>query len=764
MRGIRKMSVTGAVTLGLALGGAATAAAVPVSVGHSGWTWGSPTPQGKDLNAVTFSGATGYAVGAAGTALRSIDGGTTWTGLPTGTFSNLSVVEQLDANTIVAGGGCDVVETSNGGATFTRLAFNPTPYDCSDNVSGLSFSSVSTGYAEETGGEVLFTTDGGQSVAPKTPVPLPPGDQVVASGLQFVSPTTGFSVTGGGVGGTIQRTTDGANSWTQVGSSTRGLNALTFVNPTTAFAVGDKGTLLESTDGGATWTTRPLALPPGTAVPDLEHISCSDTLNCLISAADSRSLIRTTDGGLTGSTVTPSSQMLSDVAFSTGTDVVGVGSNGATVLSTNGGAQFPTMISGGSQMPVSDSAGAPLRAGGAVGDAYLLGQKGQIEATTNGGASWTVLRTPSNGDLVDVAFPSAVTGYAVTDDDVLRKTANGGGTWSSLDAGVSDQTTLAAPSAGVVLLIGPHGIRRSTNGGQDFTKVGGTVVEPSTGKGKHKRTPKGPKVSSLAVGQSLTVGHTVFAYSDTHAYESTNGGAVWRAVPLPTRTKIDQLSFVTATTGYVLDQKGDPLVTHNRGATWTKLFTLGTDVQAISFANASDGLAVLPVGAFSSNFGGDVLATTNGGKSWQPEAIDSERGGLALATPGHDYFADPSSEGQDDTSAVFSTTDNGLSPQASHLSITIGAKTLTAAALKKEHSNRVTVKGRLSPVTRQGENVLVADRTPSGSWTHQVVNVATSGAFQVTVKNIKSTTDFVVLAEGDGVHGGAEGYARLTVK
>jgi hypothetical protein len=63
MVSIRKFSLAGVVAVMLVLGSAAAAAAAPVSVGHSGWAWGSPTPQGKDLNAVTFRGNTGYAVG-----------------------------------------------------------------------------------------------------------------------------------------------------------------------------------------------------------------------------------------------------------------------------------------------------------------------------------------------------------------------------------------------------------------------------------------------------------------------------------------------------------------------------------------------------------------------------------------------------------------------------------------------------------------------------------------------------------------------------
>ncbi|HEX3933020.1 MAG TPA: hypothetical protein VHW64_20205, partial [Nocardioides sp.] len=722
----------------------------------------SPTPQGNDLDAVTFQGSTGYAVGKFGTALRSTDGGATWSGLPTGTFNELGLVQELDPNTVIVGGGCSVAESTNGGARFTELPINSSTSSCNDPVSGLSFTSATTGYVEQQSGQIEFTNDGGQSVQAKTPVPVPNDGQSHAQGLQFVSPTVGFGVTGAPSAGTIQRTTDGANSWTQVASIAHGLNDLTFVTPTTAFAVGDKGTLVESTDAGATWMTRPLA---GAGTPDLAHIACSDALNCLISIADSRSLIRTTDGGATGATVTPSARTLADVAFSTGTNVVGVGGAGATVLSADGGASFPTLVSGGFQGAISDSANSPLRAGGAAGNAFLLGLGGNLEATTDGGTTWKLLRIPGGGDLVDAAFPNATNGYTVGNDGVLRKTTNGGTAWSSLDAGVSDSTSLAATSATNVLLVGPVGIRRSTDGGQTFTKVSGKVK--ATGTGKHKKA--GPKISSLKLSHSLTVGRNVFVWSRSVAYESTNGGSAWQALPLPAKTKIIDLSFVSPSAGYVLDLAGDVLGTRNRGKTWTKVFSLGVDsASGLSFSSPQSGVVALEGQGSDESLAFDVLATTNGGKTWQPEVIDGggSTGALSvvLATRGHDYFADPDSQGADATSAVFATGNGGASPQASHLSISIGPKKLTAKALKSKHHNRVTIKGKLNPVTAAGEQVQVSRRGPNGrSWTSTLVNVASNGAFQVTLKNVNSTTDFVVYAVGDGVHGGAGAYARLTV-
>src|SRR3954462_3008488 len=82
------------------------AASANVQVGSSGWLWGNPLPQGNTLRAMSFAGSAGYAVGGFGTLLKTEDGGSTWTGLPAGTFSNLTKVQAVDASTIVAGGGC----------------------------------------------------------------------------------------------------------------------------------------------------------------------------------------------------------------------------------------------------------------------------------------------------------------------------------------------------------------------------------------------------------------------------------------------------------------------------------------------------------------------------------------------------------------------------------------------------------------------------------------------------------------------------------
>src|SRR4051812_39951315 len=109
----------------LALAALPASASAGVQTGTSGWQWGNPLPQGNQLKAMAFTGQTGYAGGAFGTLLKTTDGGTTWSGLRTGTAQELDQVQVVDANTVVAGGGCVARLSTDGGQKFSRIAFTP---------------------------------------------------------------------------------------------------------------------------------------------------------------------------------------------------------------------------------------------------------------------------------------------------------------------------------------------------------------------------------------------------------------------------------------------------------------------------------------------------------------------------------------------------------------------------------------------------------------------------------------------------------------
>src|SRR5438874_8284865 len=99
----------------LAVFAAVNAQGADVTVGHSGWNWGNPQPQGNTLRAVEFEGSSGFAAGDFGTLLRTDDGGATWTGVRTGTTTALTHVSIADPNTVVVGGGCVLLRSEDAG-------------------------------------------------------------------------------------------------------------------------------------------------------------------------------------------------------------------------------------------------------------------------------------------------------------------------------------------------------------------------------------------------------------------------------------------------------------------------------------------------------------------------------------------------------------------------------------------------------------------------------------------------------------------------
>ena len=76
-----------------------------VQVSQSGWQWGNPTPQGNTIRAIDFVQGRGYAIGDDGTALRTDNGGASWTGLPTGTSLDLGRVQAVTPDVVIILGG-----------------------------------------------------------------------------------------------------------------------------------------------------------------------------------------------------------------------------------------------------------------------------------------------------------------------------------------------------------------------------------------------------------------------------------------------------------------------------------------------------------------------------------------------------------------------------------------------------------------------------------------------------------------------------------
>ena len=88
------------------------------------------------------------------------------------------------------------------------------------------------------------------------------GNNGVGHSICFLDANTGF-VAGEALGkGVIQKTTDGAQTWVNVYTSTANsewVNDIFFVSSLKGYAVGVSGSILKTTDGGANWSRQTVA-------------------------------------------------------------------------------------------------------------------------------------------------------------------------------------------------------------------------------------------------------------------------------------------------------------------------------------------------------------------------------------------------------------------------------------------------------------------------------------------------------------------------
>lgn len=149
-----------------------------------------------------------------------------------------------------------ILKTADGGETWSVQRDNLGHW-----LNNIFFTDANNGYAVGKRGTILKTTDGGASwnVIPVTGN-LPNRD---FKEVLFLTSSEGFIVGGNKTNDSIQtilKTMDAGENWTVVRDTLAPmLNGIDFASVAQAYAVGDRGEVLESDDGGDTWNS--LELP-----------------------------------------------------------------------------------------------------------------------------------------------------------------------------------------------------------------------------------------------------------------------------------------------------------------------------------------------------------------------------------------------------------------------------------------------------------------------------------------------------------------------
>src|SRR4029077_7045605 len=105
-------------------------------------------------------------------------------------------------------------------------------------------------------------------------------------------------------------------------------------------------------------------------------------------------------------------------------------------------------------------------------------------------------------------------------------------------------------------------------------------------------------------------------------FVSTSGGRRWTRVRRPAGPAMVKLDFSAARTGLALLDAGRLIGARDGGHAWTEVRALGTEVGPdIAFSDARHGYVT--VAEFGDDDSGYVMATSDGGRSWRPQLVDS---------------------------------------------------------------------------------------------------------------------------------------------
>ncbi|MCS6807227.1 MAG: YCF48-related protein [Candidatus Kapabacteria bacterium] len=456
----------------------------------SGTTWSTITVPFALLRDVFFVDTLhGYIASASGV-LGTRDGGRTWNLLLSsdiaGTATRLTCV-QWATPTIGFAGGEDstLIRTLDGGRTWQRASLSIRAFD---DVRAIRMISASTGYALAGGNVLLATSDTGRTWQQRSVIP----SSTVVTDIQFASPSVGYAV--GGISFNIEessvwKTVDSGRTWIQIrGTKNMPLYGIAARSRGSATAVGNT-TILSTVDGGRVWATQlPLPGNPDNFAKLYRSVSFP-RLHVGYIAGEVGRILKTTDGGATWVQPMRERRMQIDwydcafvndsVGWVVGSNTFRIGSGGSASFSVvpiisrtvDGGTTWSDQVlpSGFIQDTLNSVYAVSERC------AFVVGNRGAIYATRDGGATWVRQSSPTRLNLHSVFFVNDSVGWAVgggAETAVIIATRDGGATWRR------QHPPADAALRGVFFVTPFQGYAVGNSGSILATRDGGATWEP----------------------------------------------------------------------------------------------------------------------------------------------------------------------------------------------------------------------------------------------------------------------------------------------
>jgi len=242
----------------------------------------------------------------------------------------------------------------------------------------------------------------------------------------------------------------------------------------------------------------------------------------------------------------------------------------------------------------------------------VVGQRGHILLSDDGGSSWKQARVPTRALLTAVHMHDDKTGWAVGHDAVILRTDDGGDNWRLVHRAPEEERPLLDVwfrDKGTGFAVGAYGYFLTTRDG------GKTWASRAISKDDfhlNEIVPAGPERLFMAAEAGVV-------------YRSDDGGNTWRELPSP----------YTGSWYGALVLEGDRILLHglrghlfrseNGGESWTRVAT-GTTATLTNAVRLPDGRVLI------TGLEGILLASRDGGGSVSATRLPS-REGITSALP-----------------------------------------------------------------------------------------------------------------------------------
>ena len=272
---------------------------------------------------------------------------------------------------------------------------------------------------------------------------------------------------------------------------------------------------------------------------------------------------------------------------------------------------------------------------------WIVGSQGSMFKTENGGITWLKLSSETTVKLNAVQFVDIKTGWVVGENRTILKTTNGGKRWVLQNhdtfASFSDVNFINSQTGFVVGDF--ETILKTTNGGMNWEVK-------NIGDDKRLRALA---FADTNTGVAVGDGGTILKIRD--------GGESWATTPSFTDEPLFAIAFSDTNTGVAVGDSGTILKTSNGGESWTtKASNTNAWLYAVAFSDTNNGVAV--------GFGGTILKTNDGGESWATKTSGTNYTLYAIA------FNDTSTGvAVGDNGTILKTSDGGKSWMIKYIGI-----------------------------------------------------------------------------------------------